>query len=307
MNAVVLPLGLASMTAGVMVALAVLVRVLEDRRAVARSLTVIATGSVGLATTGVESVAFRQRVLIPTMDRFTVLGRRLTPVGAATRLASQLDLAGNPSPWTLERVLAVKALGAVALPALAAVLFSDWNLGRAVLLTAPVAACGFFLPNILVYNAATKRQAVIQKELPDSLDLLMISVEAGMGFDAAINHVAQNTTGPLSGEFFRVLQEMQMQSRSDSFRALGERTTVTELRTFVSALVQADALGIPIGRVLREQAKEMRLKRRQRAEEQAMKVPVKVLFPMVVFILPVIFVIILAPAGMELAATVKGQ
>ncbi len=305
MNASVLPLGLTSMTAGAMLALAVLVRVLEDRRAVARSLSAIASGSAGLSSASVESVPFRQRVLIPAVDRFTALGRRLTPEGAATRLAAQLDLAGNPAPWTLERLLAVKALGAVALPALAVALLSQGDVGRAVLLTVPTAAFGFFLPNILIYNAATKRQAVIQKELPDSLDLLMISVEAGMGFDAAINHVAQNTKGPLSGEFFRVLQEMQMQSRSDSFRALGERTSVLELRTFVSALVQADALGIPIGRVLREQAKEMRLKRRQRAEEQAMKVPVKVLFPMVVFILPVIFVIILAPAGMELASSIK--
>ena len=128
-----------------------------------------------------------------------------------------------------------------------------------------------------------------------------------MGFDAAISHVAKNTKGPLSGEFFRVLQEMQMKTRSDSFRSLGERTTVADLRTFVSALVQADALGIPIGRVLREQAKEMRLKRRQRAEEKAMKVPVKVLFPMVVFILPVLFMIVLAPAGMEIAATLKNS
>lgn len=306
MNASVLSLGLGGMTAGAMLALAVLVRVLEDRRAVARSLTVIA-GSSSLAATTVESVPFRQRVLVPAVDRFTALGRRLTPMGAAARLEAQLNLAGNPAPWTIDRLLAAKALAAVALPALAVLLFAQGSVGRSLALSVATGTIGFCLPNILVYNAATKRQAVIQKDLPDSLDLLMVSVEAGMGFDAAINHVARNTHGPLSREFFRVLQEMQMQSRSDSFRALGERTSVAELRTFVSALVQADALGIPIGRVLREQAKEMRLKRRQRAEEQAMKVPVKVLFPMVVLILPVIFVIILAPAGMELASTIKGQ
>ncbi len=127
-----------------------------------------------------------------------------------------------------------------------------------------------------------------------------------MGFDAAIGQVARNTDGPLAGEFFRVLQEMHMRSRADAFRALADRTTVGDLSTFVSSLVQADKLGIPIGRVLREQSKEMRLKRKQRAEEQAMKVPVKILFPMTVCILPVLFIVVLAPAGMELARAVQG-
>jgi len=168
------------------------------------------------------------------------------------------------------------------------------------MLTAPAAAFAFWTPDLLLRNAGQKHQKQIQRTLPDALELLTITVEAGMGFDAALNQVARNTEGPLSGEFFRVLQEMQMKSRTDAFRALSDRTTVADLRSFVSSMVQADKLGVPIGRVLREQSKEMRLKRRQRAEEQAMKVPVKLLFPTVVCILPVLFVVVLAPSFMSL-------
>ncbi len=298
-----LVLGLAAMAGGIAVGLSLVVGTAEERRAVDRSLKAITGGasSDGRATT----VPFQTRVLVPALERFVRFGRWLTPQASLLRLTAQLDLAGNPAPWTLERLLAVKAVAAVVMPLLTVLLLSGGGLLRTALLATLAGAGAFYLPNLLVYNAGTKRQAEIQKTLPDCLDLLTVSVEAGMGFDAAISHVAKNTKGPVSGEFFRVLQEMQMKSRSDAFRSLGERTTVADLRTFVSALVQADALGIPIGRVLREQAKEMRLKRRQRAEEQAMKVPVKVLFPMVVFILPVLFMIVLAPAGMEIAATLK--
>jgi tight adherence protein C len=132
--------------------------------------------------------------------------------------------------------------------------------------------------------------------LPDAIDLLTISVEAGLGFDAALSQVARNTEGPLAGEFFRVLQEMQIgKGRSDALRALGERTTIPELRGFVGAMVQADAFGIAVANVLRAQAKEMRIKRYQRAEEAAQKVPVKILFPLIFFILPALFVVILGP------------
>ena len=130
------------------------------------------------------------------------------------------------------------------------------------------------------------------------MDLLTISVEAGLGFDAALSQVAKNTEGPLAGEFFRVLQEMQIgKTRAEAFRALAERTTVPELRAFVSSLVQADQFGIPIAKVLREQSKELRVKRRQVAEEKAQKVPVKIMVPLVLFIFPVIFIVILGPAA----------
>ncbi len=136
------------------------------------------------------------------------------------------------------------------------------------------------------------------RALPDSMDLLTISVEAGLGFDAALSQVSRNTDGPLAGEYFRVLQEMQIgKSRAEAFRALADRTTVPELRQFVSSLVQADQFGIPIARVLREQSQELRVKRRQVAEEKAQKVPVKIMVPLVLFIFPVLFIVILGPAA----------
>jgi tight adherence protein C len=166
------------------------------------------------------------------------------------------------------------------------------------------AIIGFFLPELLVYNAGVRRQDAITKTLPDVLDLLCVSVEAGLGFDAALSRVARNTTGPLAGELARVLQEMQIgKSREEALKALSGRTSVAELRTFVAALVQASDLGIPIGNVLREQAKEMRLKRRQRAEEIAQKLPVKITFPVIVCILPALFIVVIGPGVLSLMQT----
>ncbi len=137
----------------------------------------------------------------------------------------------------------------------------------------------------------------MQRALPDALDLLTISVEAGLGFDAALAQVARNTEGPLAEELARVLQEMQIGlGRSRALRALGERTTLQDIRSFTSAMVQADAFGIPIGQVLRVQSQEIRVKRRQRAEEQAQKVPVKIMIPLVLFILPCLFIAVIGPA-----------
>jgi tight adherence protein C len=141
------------------------------------------------------------------------------------------------------------------------------------------------------------------------LDLLTISVEAGLAFDAAVSQVARNSEGPLADEFFRVLQEMQIgMGRTDAMRALGERTDVEELQGFVTAMVQADAFGIPIANVLRVQAKEMRIKRSQRAEEKAQKVPVKILFPLIFCILPCLFIVVLGPAAINIyEALLSGQ
>jgi tight adherence protein C len=172
---------------------------------------------------------------------------------------------------------------------------------RLVLFAIVGAAAGFWLPDLLIYNAGIKRQERIQKALPDSLDLLTISVEAGLGFDAALAQVARNTDGPIAGEFVRVLQEMQIgKSRQEALRGLGERTTVSDMRTFASAIVQADGLGIPVANVLREQANEMRLKRSQRAEEQAQKVTVKIMVPLVLCILPSLFVVVIGPGAISI-------
>ena len=168
---------------------------------------------------------------------------------------------------------------------------------QALLWGAAFGVFGFFLPDLLLINKAQHRSEQIQKALPDSIDLLTISVESGLAFDAALAQVARNSDGPLSEEFTRVLQEIQIgSSRSEALRALSERTDVDDLRIFLNSMVQAEKLGIPIADVLRVQAAEMRLKRSQRIEEQAMKLPVKIIFPLILCIMPAMFIVILGPA-----------
>ena len=167
---------------------------------------------------------------------------------------------------------------------------------------------GYFGPNLALYQMAYNRREQMRRELPDALDLLTISVEAGLAFDAALSQVARNTSGPLADEFFRVLQEMQIGlGRSEAMRALGDRTELAELRGFVTSMIQADAFGIPIAQVLRVQAREMRIKRSQRAEELAQKVPVKILFPLIFCILPALFVVILGPAVIQIFNSFNGR
>jgi len=171
-----------------------------------------------------------------------------------------------------------------------------------------LAPAGFFAPNLTIYQLGYNRREQIRRELPDAMDLLTISVEAGLAFDAALSQVARNTSGPLAEEFFRVLQEMQIGlGRVDAMRALGDRSDLPELRGFVTAMVQADAFGIPIASVLRVQAKDMRTKRRQRAEEIAQKVPVKILFPLIFCILPSLFIVILGPAAITIFHSFSGR
>lgn len=236
-----------------------------------------------------------------------VLAVRLSPSGIGATLQRRLDLAGNPSGWTPDRILAAKGLGLFILGGIGG-LYGLRTIGLLVVGTAVGGAVGFFLPDILLYNAGTKRQNRIQKALPDALDMLTVCVEAGLGFDAALAQVARNTPGPLAAEFSRVLQEIQIgKSRSQALRAMTTRTTVPELRTFVSALVQASELGIAIADVLREQAKEIRLRRRQRVEEKAQKVPVKILFPLVFCLFPSMFIVIIGPGVISIAHVLFGK
>lgn len=251
---------------------------------------------------------FNERVTSPFLGRLAALGRRFTPEDQSARLRRKLDLAGNPVGWDPDRILAFKMLGLFVGAAIGITLpLLGGNVGWAILFGVGLALLGFYLPNLILYQTAYDRSEQIRRELPDALDLLVISVEAGLGFDAALSQVARNTTGPLAEEFFRVLQEMQLGTgRSESMRALGERTDVSDLRGFVTAMVQADAFGIPIANVLRIQAREMRIRRSQRAEEAAQKVPVKVLFPLIFCILPVLFIAILGPAAIQIANAFSG-
>ena len=226
---------------------------------------------------------------------------RLSPVGARNSMQRRLDRAGNPERWTPERMLAVKGLGLVVLGSVGAALALR-HPALLVLTGAVGAAAGFFLPDVLLYNAGLKRQQRLAVSLPEALDLLTICVEAGLGFDAALAQVARNLNGPLAAEFARVLQEMQIgKSRAEAMRALAERTSVPELRVFVSALTQSAEMGIPVASVLREQAKEMRVRRRQRAEAQAQKIPVKITFPLIGCMLPALFIMVLGAGAIGIA------
>jgi tight adherence protein C len=237
---------------------------------------------------------------------FGGLARRLSPAGISTTLQRRLDLAGNPARWTPDRILAAKGLGLL-LFLLIGGLYALHNLGLLLLFAGLGGAFGFFLPDVLLYNTGLKRQTRLQAALPDALDMLTICVEAGLGFDAALAQVARNTRGPLAAEFARALQEMQIgKSRSQALRAMVDRTTVPELRAFVSALVQAGELGIAVARVLREQAKEMRVRRRQRAEEKAQKVPVKLMPPLIFCLMPALFVAVIGAGVITISHTLLG-
>ncbi|HEX2497600.1 MAG TPA: type II secretion system F family protein [Actinomycetes bacterium] len=249
---------------------------------------------------------FSERVIKPGLWRLVRIGRMLTPGWQIERIRRKLDEAGGPAGWDLDRVLAYKvialALGAVLGAGLALVLGGS----PVQIVTAGVlaAALGYFVPNLAVSHMADARADRLRRDLPDALDLLTITVEAGLAFDSALEQVARNTTGPLAGEFFRVLQEMHIGlGRAEAFKGLGERTNVPELRQFVTSMVQADTFGIPIAQVLRVQAKEMRTRRSQLAEERAQKVPVKILFPLIFCIMPALFVVILGPAVIDIVRT----
>ncbi len=252
---------------------------------------------------------FAERIVGPLTERFVGAGRRLTPDERMDKIRARLDLAGNPTGWDVDRILGLKALGLLIGLFLGIVLPPLFGAGaRGILLTTlALALLGWFGPTMWIYQVGYDRTEQIQRELPDALDLLTISVEAGLAFDAALAQVARNSDGPLAKELFRVLQEMQIGTgRVDALRALAERTDVEELRIFVGAMVQADTFGIPIANVLRVQSKEIRIKRSQRAEEKAQQVPVKILFPLIFCILPSLFIVVMGPAGIKIFEQFRG-
>nr|NLI50868.1 type II secretion system F family protein [Propionibacterium sp.] len=224
-------------------------------------------------------------------------GRLIAFPRVVAHLDRLLGMAGRPAHWPLGKVLDAKVLGIVLGLATGLLLFQNLVGPRALLGLLAPPVVGFFLPDLLLYNAAQKRREAITLALPDTLDQLSIAVEAGLGFDSAMLHVARNGRGPLSEELVRTLQDIQVgQSRRDAYTALGDRVGVRPLRRFLRAVVQAEEYGIALADVLFTQAKEMRIERRQNAETKAMKIPVKVTFPLALFILPVIFLVILGPA-----------
>ena len=266
---------------------------------VAKSLALI-EGRVGERSVTKTDLPARDRLLLPIFQRTRGLANRLSPSGTSQRLARSLDRAGNPTPWTVERVMGVKGATLI-LGFLLGLIYGGGVTLRGILIGIVLGAAFFFLPDLLLYNAALRRQEQTAKGLAEALDMLTVCVEAGQGFDAALLQVARNIEGPISGEFARVISEIQIgKSRGEAFAAMGDRVTLPDVKNFISAIVQADRLGIPIATVLREQTSAMRLFRRQRAEEKAQKVTVKILFPLLLCIFPAIFVVILGPGAIQI-------
>jgi tight adherence protein C len=249
-----------------------------------------------------------ERALVPFLSQLTEVGRRFTPVGYVDNVRKKFILAGDGSAEQVDRFLATRVLAIVAiLPATWFVLI--WNPlkfeGMMKLLV-----WGLFIlmavmgPDARLNRRVAERQHSLRITLPDVLDLLTISVEAGLGFEQALDRVIGAVPGPLSEEFARMLGEVRAGStRADSMRALDQRTGVPEVRAFVLAILQADTFGVSIGRVLRAQSEEMRIKRRQLAQEKAQKAPVKMLIPMVFCIFPALFVVIIGPAAINIKAS----
>lgn len=244
-------------------------------------------------TRGLSSATLQVQASHP----FRELTGRLTPRALRNRLDRQLSLAGRPASWPLERVLTAKVVAAGVGLLLGMLAFRSMAGAMPVLLSVLMAVLGYFVPDLVLTGRAQERQQKITKMLPDALDQMTIAVEAGLGFDAAVAHVARNSEGPLAAEFVRTLQDVQVgRTRRDAYVAMAERSSSADLRQFIRAVVQAESLGVSIAAVLKTQAQEMRIRRRQRAEEEAQKVPVKILMPLLLFIMPVLFIVLLGPA-----------
>ncbi len=231
------------------------------------------------------------------------LVRALTPRGTLTRIDRLLGGAGRPAEWPVGRVVAAKLVLAAIAGALGLVVLTSRPTVFLALVMATATVVAYFVPELLLVSRAQERRQEIARELADTLDQMTIAVEAGLGFESALARAGRNGRGPLAEELVRTLQDIGVgQPRRDAYLALAERTGVDDLRRFIRAIVQADAYGVSIADVLRTQAQEMRLKRRQRAEEKAMQIPVKVIFPLILCILPTLFIVLLGPTAVDMMA-----
>jgi tight adherence protein C len=245
-----------------------------------------------------------ERVFEPVLQTLSGLAQRFTPQGYREQVARKLVHAGNPSNLNVDQVLVLKLLGLISGVVWLPLVVVGLGFGGAMAFTFVIVlwAVSFMFPDVYLSRKIEARQHEIAVQLPDILDLLVISVEAGLGFEQALDRTTTAVPGPLSSEFRRMLRETRIgASRAEALRAMDERCDVPELRTFILAMLQADTFGVSISRLLRSQADEMRVRRRLRAQEKAQKAPIKMLFPLVFCIFPSIFVIILGPAFISIS------
>lgn len=245
------------------------------------------------------SMPFRERVIKPLIQGMANLIARFAPKRSMAELQRKLDLAGRPNNWTPAEFTGVRGLAGVLLGAVGFMLMTlaKTDLGPRLLIGVTMGLLGFYLPTAWLGSKIRQRQQNIIKALPDALDLLTISVEAGLGFDAALAKVTEKWDNDLTREFMRVIAEIRVgKKRSEALRDMAERVDVPDLTSFVAAVIQAEQLGVSIAKVLRIQSEQMRIKRRQRAEEMARKAPIKMMIPLVFLIFPAIWIVIMGPA-----------
>jgi tight adherence protein C len=281
----------------------------ERRRRAVHLLEAQLGGTVPVTREEDLSRSFVERALVPFLVTLGAVGTRLTPIGMRKRIGRKVVLMGSPPGWDADKLAALKVMGAIIGVGLgwlcATVLGWEGLMYWSVVLL--VGGIGALLPGTTLDLKARTRQELIRRAIPDTMDLLTISVEAGLGFDAALAQVVRSTDGPLAQEIARMLQEMQVGvARADALRNVADRNDVDELKGFVLAMVQAEQFGVSIAKVLRSQADQLRTKRRQRAEERAMKIPVKILFPLIFCILPAMFVVLLGPGVIRVAQEFLG-
>lgn len=252
------------------------------------------------------SMPFSERVITPLIQRAANFAVKFTPAKTLESTRHKLDLAGNPNNWTPSQFFGIRVIAAIGLGALIFLLMlvSKSQLGQMLGFTLLFGAVGFMAPALWLGSKIRTRQQSVVKSLPDALDLLTICVEAGLGFDQAMQKVAEKWEDELSRSFARVLHEIRLgKTRREALRDMATRLDVSDVTSFIAAVIQAEQLGVSIAKVLRIQSDQMRIRRRQRAEEKAHQAPVKMLFPMVFLIFPAIWVVLLGPAILQVMAT----
>jgi tight adherence protein C len=250
------------------------------------------------------SQPFSERVIVPVIRRVGEFSARFTPQKAIQDTARKLELAGNPWPIDAATFLAIRFILAVVLGGflVAVVLISPpSNPSDNFMYIGGATFAGFFLPHLMLTSRITRRQKEIRKAMPDALDLLTICVEAGLGFDAAMSKVSEKWENELSLAFTRTIREVQLgKVRRDALKDMSDRLGIPEMTSFVAAIIQSEQLGVSMAKVLRIQSDQMRVKRRQYAEEEAHKAPIKMIIPMALLIFPSILIIILTPAVLQI-------
>lgn len=273
------------------------------RNVVKNRLTDIRKMSAEADPEDVLRLPFMERVIMPVLSSMGHFLGNMAPKEIRSRMEKKILYAGTPWNLNFQSLIALQALLGVGLLAFSILLtrFTQAQSGITTLMIILFTLVGLFLPVAVINSKAEARQKAIRRAMPDTLDLLLVSVEAGLGFDMALNKVTQQMKGPLSVEIRRALDEIRMGStREQALRGIARRTGVSELSSFISAVIQSEELGSNIAGTLRVQSDYMRQRRRQLAQEMAQKAPVKLVFPLIIFIFPALFVVIVGPAAIRI-------